>query len=170
MLNARGRRVLFMDADGATPLDQIPKLLAAIDGGSDVAIGSRVAQRPGEARLETTAHRRLIGRTFAFLVNLLAVPGIADTQCGFKMFRREAVRPIFGRQRMHGFAFDVEVLYLAHRLGLAVAEIPVDWIGQPGSKVNLVTDSIRMLRDVARVRWMHREVAQLARTADDSTP
>jgi dolichyl-phosphate beta-glucosyltransferase len=158
MLNARGRRVLFMDADGATPLDQIPKLVTAIDAGRDVAIGSRVAQRPGEARLETSLHRKLIGRTFAFLVNLLAVPGIGDTQCGFKMFRAEVVRAIFGRQRMDGFAFDVEVLYLAHRLGLSVEEIPVDWAAQPGSKVNLVTDSIRMLRDVARVRWMHRQV------------
>jgi dolichyl-phosphate beta-glucosyltransferase len=159
MLNARGRRVLFMDADGATPLDQIPKLLAAIDAGCDVAIGSRVAQRPGETRLEAQLHRRLIGRVFAFLVNLLAVPGIGDTQCGFKMFRREVVRPIFGRQRMHGFAFDVEVLYLARALGFAVAEIPVDWTTQPGSKVNLVTDSVRMLRDVARVRWTHRDLA-----------
>lgn len=158
MLNARGRRVLFMDADGATPLDQIPKLLAAMDAGRDVAIGSRVAQRPGQTRLEARLHRKVMGRTFAFLVNLLAVPGVADTQCGFKMFRREVVRPVFGRQRMHGFAFDVEILYLAHRLGLAVEEIPVDWVSQPGSKVNLVTDSMRMLRDIARVRWMHRAI------------
>ena len=158
MLNARGRRVLFMDADGATPLDQIPKLLAEVEGGYDVAIGSRVAQRPGQTRLEAALHRKVMGRTFAFLVNLLAVPGIADTQCGFKMFRREAVRPLFGRQQMHGYAFDVEILYLARRLGLAVAEVPVDWVEQPGSKVNLVTDSVRMLRDVARVRWMHREL------------
>jgi uncharacterized protein (TIRG00374 family) len=158
MLNARGRQVLFMDADGATPLDQIPKLRAALEAGHDVAIGSRVLQRPGEAVLETSAHRRVMGRTFAFLVNLVAVPGIADTQCGFKMFRQEVVRPVFGRQRMHGFAFDVEVLYLSSRLGLRVAEIPVNWVEQGGSKVNLVTDSIRMLRDVLRVRWLHREL------------
>jgi uncharacterized protein (TIRG00374 family) len=158
MLNALGRHVLFMDADGATPLDQIPKLRAALDDGHDLAIGSRVLQRPGEARLETSAHRRVMGRTFAFLVNLLAVPGIADTQCGFKAFRREVVREVFGRQKLPGFAFDVEVLYIASRLGLRTAEIPVDWVEQGGSKVNLVTDSIRMLRDVMRVRWLHREL------------
>ena len=162
VLNARGRRVLFMDADGATPLDEMPKLLGALDGGADVAIGSRVVQQPGEIRVETSLHRRVIGRTFALLVNLLAVPGIADTQCGFKVFRREVVPALFARQRTSGFAFDVEILYLAHRLGLRVVEIPVNWVSQPGSKVNLVTDSLRMLWDVARLRGLHRRVDRLA--------
>jgi len=157
MLNAKGRLVLFMDADGATPLNEIPKLFAAVDQGYDIAIGSRVAQRPGEAEVKTSRHRRLIGRTFAFFVNVFAIEGIADTQCGFKMFTRDAAAAVFSRQKTVGFAFDVEILYIARRLSLSIAEIPVNWVAQPGSKVNLVTDSARMLKDICRVRWLHRK-------------
>jgi dolichyl-phosphate beta-glucosyltransferase len=156
VLNARGRFVLFMDADGATPLDEIPKLLSALEQGEDVAIGSRVVQQPGETEVTTSWRRRYMGRVFAFFVNLFAVEGIADTQCGFKMFRREAAAAVFGRQKTTGFAFDVEILFIARRLGLGIAEIPVNWAAQPGSKVNLVTDSVRMLWDICRIRWMHR--------------
>jgi dolichyl-phosphate beta-glucosyltransferase len=156
MLNAKGRFVLFMDADGATPLNEIPKLLAAVDDGHDVAIGSRVGQRPGEVEVRTPFHRRFIGRTFAFFVNLFAFGGIGDTQCGFKMFRREAALAIFSRQKTVGFAFDVEILLIAHRLSLSIAEIPVNWVAQPGSKVNLVTDSLKMLWDISHIRWLHR--------------
>ena len=158
MLNAKGHFVLFMDADGATPLTEIPKLLAAVDSEYDVAIGSRVVQHPGEVEVKTKFHRRLIGRTFAFLVNLLAIEGIADTQCGFKMFRRDAAVAIFSCQKTPGFAFDVEILFLARRLGLKIVEIPVNWVAQPGSKVNLISDSMRMLWDISQIRWLHRNV------------
>ena len=156
MLNAKGRLVLFMDADGATPLDEIAKLLAAIEEGNDVAIGSRVIQNPGEVEVRTTFHRRFIGRTFAFFVNLFALEGIGDTQCGFKMFRREAAAAIFSRQKTPGFAFDVEILFIARRLSFSIAEIPVNWVAQPGSKVNVVTDSLRMLWDISHIKWLHR--------------
>jgi dolichyl-phosphate beta-glucosyltransferase len=155
-LHAKGRVVLFMDADGATPLDEIPKLLAAIKEGYDVAIGSRVVQHPGEVAIETSLHRRFVGRAFATLVNLLAFEGIRDTQCGFKMFRRHAAAAIFSRQKLTGFAFDVEILFIARRLSFCIAEIPVNWVAQAGSKVSLVADSIKMLWDVSRIRWMHR--------------
>ncbi len=158
MLNARGREVLFMDADGATPLSEIPKLLAAVEEGCDVAIGSRVVQHPGEVAVKTSFHRRYIGRSFAFFVNLFAFEGIADTQCGFKMFRREAAAAIFSRQKIAGFAFDVETLFIARRLSLSITEIPINWTAQPGSKVNLVTDSIRMLWDISHIRWLHRNL------------
>ena len=158
ILNAKGRFVLFMDADGATPLNEIPKLLDAIEAGHDVAIGSRVVQCPGEVEVKTSLHRRLIGRCFSFFVNLLAIKGIADTQCGFKMFRREAATAIFSRQKTTRFAFDVEILFIARRLSLSIVEIPVNWVAQPGSKVNLVTDSIRMLWDISRIRWLHRNL------------
>lgn len=157
MLNARGRFVLFMDADGATPLSEVPKLLAALQNGYDVAIGSRVAQHPGEVKVETSLVRRLIGRGFAFFVNLFAFGGIGDTQCGFKMFRREAAAAIFSRQKTVGFAFDVEILFLARQLSMSIVEIPVNWTAQPGSKVNLVTDSLKMLWDIAQIRWLHRK-------------
>lgn len=156
ILNARGQFVLFMDADGATPMTEIPKLSAAIEAGHDVAIGSRVVQAPGQVEVRTPLHRKVIGRVFAFFVNVFAIEGIADTQCGFKMFRRDAARAIFSSQKMVGFAFDVEILFIARRLSLAIAEIPVNWVAQPGSKVNLVTDSIRMLWDISHIRWSHR--------------
>lgn len=158
VLNSRGETILFMDADGATPLDEIPKLKAALDAGHHVAIGSRVAQVDHEVVVTTSSHRRIIGRIFALLVNLLAVEGIADTQCGFKMFRRSAAEAIFTRQKLTGFAFDVEILHIAERLRLPIAEVPVNWVAQPGSKVNVVTDSAKMLWDIAQVRWLHRDL------------
>ena len=160
ILNAKGRFVLFMDADGATPLPEIAKLRASLEQGYDVAIGSRVIQHPGEVVVKTSALRRFVGRSFAFFVNLFAVEGIGDTQCGFKMFRREAAAVIFSKQKMVGFAFDVELLFIAHRLGLSIIEIPVNWVAQPGSKVNLVADSIRMLWDISRIRWIHRNLEE----------
>jgi dolichyl-phosphate beta-glucosyltransferase len=169
MLNARGHYVLFMDADGATPMSEIPKLLDRLDAGAHVAIGSRIAQHPGEVTIETSAHRRLVGRTFAAVVNLVAVSGIGDTQCGFKMFRHDVIKAIFGQQRLEGFAFDVEILYLARHLGLTIDEVPVNWVNQAGSKVNVMTDSLRMLWDTLHIRWIHRgsspavAVAQSAR-------
>jgi dolichyl-phosphate beta-glucosyltransferase len=169
VLNAKGRLILFMDADGATPLDEIPKLVAALEQGYDVAIGSRVVQHPGEIEVKTSLHRRLIGRSFAFFVNLCAFDGIADTQCGFKMFRRDAAAAIFSRQRIFGFAFDVEILFIAKRLSLSIAELSVNWVAQPNSKVNLVTDSLKMLWDVSHIRWLHRRFQGSASLARESS-
>jgi len=144
-----------MDADGATPLSEIPKLLSKLHEGYDVALGSRVQQHPGEVTVKTSLHRKIIGRVFAGAVNVFAISGIADTQCGFKMFRREAAREIFSRQRITGFAFDVEILYLAKKLGYPMIEVPVSWFSQEGSKVSLVSDPIKMLIDIMRVRYLH---------------
>ncbi len=168
MLNSKGRFVLFMDADGATPLDEIPKLLGAVEDSYDVAIGSRVAQRPREVEVRTPLHRLLIGRTFAGLVRVFALDGVSDTQCGFKMFRGEAAAAIFSRQKLAGFAFDVEILFIARRLSLSVAEVPVNWVAQAGSKVNIIADSVRMLWDISRIRWLHRNL-QSRRSAEGST-
>ena len=108
--------------------------------------------------MRTPLHRMLIGRSFAALVKVFALPGIADTQCGFKMFRRKSAEEIFSRQKLAGFAFDVEILFIARRLLLSIAEIPVNWIAQSGSKVNLIADAIRMQWDISRIRWLHREL------------
>jgi dolichyl-phosphate beta-glucosyltransferase len=147
--NATGHVVLVEDADGATPISEYHALRAAIDRGADVAIGSR---QPSEhTRVERLMKRWVMGRAFALLVNTWAVPGIADTQCGFKLFRSDAARRIFGLQRLDGFAFDVETLRIARALGYRLAEVPINWADVAGSKVNLVRDSLRMLWDVLRV-------------------
>ncbi len=156
MLNAAGRYVLFMDADGATPLEEIPKIIAPIQKGADIAIGSRVVQHPDETSVITSFHRKIMGRTFSGLVNILITPGIGDTQCGFKAFRYNVIKPIFTRQQLKGFAFDVEILFIARKLGLLIREVPVNWVNQAGSKVNIVTDSIKMFFDVLRIRWCHK--------------
>lgn len=151
VLNATGRAVLFADADGSTPISEIERLESALNAGADVAVGSR--EGGGEAvRVKAKLHRRLIGRTFHFLVESLANPGIKDTQCGFKLFRSEVSHDLFSRMRMNGFSFDVEVLVMARRRGYRVAEVPVNWTHQPGSKVRLTVDSLQMAADLFRIR------------------
>jgi dolichyl-phosphate beta-glucosyltransferase len=151
VVNARGRRLLFADADGATPIGEVERLDAALDAGADVAIGSR-ALAAGDVRVRSRLHRRLIGRTFHLLVRLSGVDGIADTQCGFKLFRGPVAHALFSRMRTSGFSFDVEVLLMARLCGFDIAEVPVNWTHQPGSRVNLVTDPMRMAGDLVRIR------------------
>jgi dolichyl-phosphate beta-glucosyltransferase len=154
VVNAQGKLVLFADADGATPLPEIERLEAALAAGADVAIGSRALHDTG-VKVNARLYRRLIGRTFHGLVEALTVPGVKDTQCGFKLFRGPVAHDLFSRMRIRGFSFDVEVLMMAHHRGYRIAEVPVNWTHQPGSKVNLVTDSIRMLRDLFVIRGRH---------------
>ena len=151
VVNARGNLVLFADADGATPIEEIERLEAAIDAGADVAIGSRAAQAAG-VQVNTRFYRKVIGRAFHLLVQTLTVRGFQDTQCGFKLFRGDVAQDLFTRMHMKGFSFDVEVLLMARRGAHTVAEVPVNWTHQPGSRVNLVTDSLRMARDLFIIR------------------
>ncbi len=152
MLAARGRYVLFSDADLSTPIEEAGRLVTAIEEGADVAIGSR--SLPGsDVRVRQPLWRESMGRAFNWFVQRLALPGIIDSQCGFKCFRREAARRLFDRQRLDGFAFDVEVLSLARVFGYRIVEVPVVWIDEPNSKVHPVRDSAQMLLDLARIRW-----------------
>ncbi|OVE80046.1 hypothetical protein BVY02_01575 [bacterium J17] len=151
MLNSSGRFLLFNDADGSTSIDQITKMLSAVEQGADVAIGSRaIYSRTTEVK--TVWYRRFIGRVFNALVNIIILPGIADTQCGFKMFTRRAASEIFSRQRAERFSFDVELLFLARKFEYKIVEVPVNWVNVPGSKVNLATDSMAMLLDIIKFR------------------
>jgi dolichyl-phosphate beta-glucosyltransferase len=151
VVNARGKLVLFADADGSTPFSEIARLEAAIETGAHAAIGSRALQSDAVA-VKAKWYRRLIGRTFHMLVSRLAVPNIQDTQCGFKLFRADVAHDLFSRMRINGFSFDVEVLVMAARGGFRVVEIPVNWTHKPGSRVNLITDSLRMARDLFVIR------------------
>jgi dolichyl-phosphate beta-glucosyltransferase len=146
MLAGRGDRLVFTDADGSYDPDQVERVLHALDG-APVAIGRR-----GELETSGPVLRRLASRVFnQAMRRLLGLP-FRDTQCGLKGFRREAATELFGRTRVDGFAFDAEVLFLARRLGLTVAEVPVSPEMRAGSKVRLAVDALRMLRDTWRVR------------------
>ena len=152
VVNAVGEKVLFADADGATPIEEVERLEAAMARESaDVAIGSRALRGVG-TEVRARLYRRLIGRFFHLLVSALTVRGFKDTQCGFKLFTARAADDLFSRMRMNGFSFDVELLLLAQRGGYRVAEVPVNWEHQPGSRVNLVLDSLRMARDLFVIR------------------
>src|SRR5262245_29245402 len=151
--NATGQYVIYNDADGATPVGELDRLLSIIREGADVAIGSRALYSP-DTRVERKLRRFVAGRIFAFLVNTFVMPGILDTQCGFKMFRKHAAQRIFEIQQLNGFAFDIEVLRIAWLLGYRIIEVPVNWTDIRGSKVNLLRDSWRMFCDVFRVRYV----------------
>lgn len=152
MLAARARWVLFSDADLSTPIEESQKLLAAVEReGYDIAIGSRGLPQ-SDLRVRQPWYREAMGRVFNLMVRAVAVHGIKDTQCGFKLFRGEVAEDLFRRQTIMGFAFDVEILYLALKRGLRVKEVPVTWINSPRSTVDPVRDSLRMMRDMVGIR------------------
>lgn len=158
VLNTKGKLVLFCDADGATPIAEIERLKSAITKGADLAFGSR-ALKSEETAVKTSWYRKYPGRIFNFLVNLVVLPGVKDTQCGFKLFTAEAVQKIFPKQTADRWSFDVEILLIARKIGLNAAEVSVNWTNVPGSKVNLLTDSIKMARDMFIFRWRHRHLS-----------
>ena len=150
VLKSEGRLIAFMDADGATPVHEMERLLdAVIKEGAEAAIGSRIPT--AETTVEKSVHRFLIGRFFTFIVNRMTGLDFMDTQCGFKLFTREAALKLFGPLVTEGFAFDVELLYRAKRERMFVKEVNVNWHDVAGSKVRLGTDSIRMLIDVMKI-------------------
>jgi len=155
VLAARGARILLCDADGAVPFSELPALLAALDAGAAVAVGSR-GLRPELVEVRQPRHRILMGRAWGLAVRALLPTSVRDTQCGFKLFSRQAARRLFARSRSNSFTFHVEVLRSAEAMGLAVAELPVRWRDQPGSKIRPVRDSARMLVDLALAAWRRR--------------
>jgi dolichyl-phosphate beta-glucosyltransferase len=150
MLAARGRRRLMSDADLSTPIEELPRLWARMDEGYDVVIASRAL--PG-ARIEVhqPAYRENMGRLFNLLVRLAVVPGLHDTQCGFKLFSAAAAQAAFSASRLDGFAFDVEALYLARRRGFRVAELPVVWRNDAATRVGWWKGMLAF-PDLARIR------------------
>jgi glycosyltransferase involved in cell wall biosynthesis len=151
MLETDGAIRVMCDADLSMPTQELPKLLAAIGTGADVALATR--EGAGARRIGEPFMRHLMGRVFNTLVRLLAVRGLNDTQCGFKAFTAGSAEALFGRATIDGFGFDVEVLYLARKRGLRLAEVPIAWYYQASSRVSPLRDTIRMVRDVLRVRW-----------------
>ncbi|MCS7300756.1 MAG: glycosyltransferase family 2 protein [Fimbriimonadales bacterium] len=161
ILRARGERILFSDADLATPIEELEKLEPYLEQGYQVAIGSRPL-RESQLVVRQPLYREMAGRAFNKVVQLLAVRGIHDTQCGFKLFTRDAAQAIFSRCRLNGFSFDFEALFYAQRLGYRIAEVPIRWMHQEGSKVRLLRDGLRMLRDLVWLRLQSLRRAPLA--------
>ena len=150
MMAGRGRYLFICDSDLSMPIAEVRKFLPPMRADYDVAIASR--EGPGAHRYGEPAYRHLMGRVFNLIVRVLAIPGFQDTQCGFKSFRREVAREVFAALTMTGWAFDVEALFVALRLGYRVVAVPIDWYFDADSRVDPLRDTWRMLRDVFRIR------------------
>jgi len=150
MLEAHGEYRFFCDVDFSMPINEINRFLPPVMKAVEVAIASREA--PGAVRYDEPGYRHLAGRVFNTLVRLLALPGLQDTQCGFKCFHAPLAEEIFKRQTMMGWSFDVEVLFIAQRWGLKIAEVPVPWYYKTQSRVHMLNDSWNMTRDILTIR------------------
>ena len=157
MMDARGEYVLLCDADLATPLEELDAFWRYMNDGFDVVIASRAVHESHLVKRQPI-HREFAGRMFNLSVRVLAVRGIHDTQCGFKLFRREAAQSVFPLCTLNGFSFDIEVLHIARKLGYRIRESGVHWHHCPGSKVNVFLDGMRMLRDLLKIRLRHRNL------------
>jgi dolichyl-phosphate beta-glucosyltransferase len=152
MLEARGEMVLFTDADLSAPIEESDKLIEALRNGYDVAIGSRAMDRSLISTHESV-FREFAGIVFNKIVRIILRLPFVDTQCGFKAFRRARCKIIFEQQRIEGFGFDPELLYLARHHGLRSIEIPVRWGHSPATKVSMMRDSVKMFVDIFAIRW-----------------
>jgi dolichyl-phosphate beta-glucosyltransferase len=150
MLAAKGEYRFMCDADFSMPPSEIPRFLPPALYGYDIAIASREA--PGAARYCEPAHRHFVGRGFNTLIRLLALPGLQDTQCGFKCFPAGVVEALFNRQTLSGWSFDVEILFIARQLGYKIIEIPIPWYFNPESKIRVLRDSVKMGLDLLTIR------------------
>lgn len=151
-LAAQGQVVLYMDADNATPLSEFEKFKADLKKGVDVIVGSRAVDRK-QVKVRQPLHRELIGRIGNVIIQLLLVPGIGDTQCGFKAFSQKAAQVIFPLQTIERFGFDVELLYLVRKYRFSMVERSVIWRDDPNTRVNALRDSIRTFAELFIIRW-----------------
>ena len=147
---AKGQYVFLCDADLSMPVEEISKFLPPQLLNVDIAIASREA--PGSVRYHEPYYRHLTGRVFNILIRLLVLPTLQDTQCGFKCIRADVARDIFRYQTLTGWAFDVELLYIARRHGYRIVEIPIDWYFNADSKISVFRDSLRMFLDLLQIR------------------
>jgi glycosyltransferase involved in cell wall biosynthesis len=150
MLKATGEYRFMCDADLSMPVSEINRFLPPTLNGADIAIASREA--PGAVRYGEPAYRHLVGRVFNWLIRLLALPSLHDTQCGFKCFKASVAEDLFSKLTITGWSFDVEVLYIARRRGYRIAELPIPWHYNPQSRISVLRDSLQMFLDILKIR------------------
>ena len=163
MLEARGQYRLMCDADLSMPIGEVTKFLSRDIAEFDIAIASREA--PGAVRYDEPRYRHLGGRLINLIIRLLILPGLQDTQCGFKCFRAEVANDLFKRQTLMGWSFDIELLFIARRHGYHIIEIPINWYYRSESKVNALRDAVRMIQDIFQI---HRNAQRGIYDADRS--
>ena len=155
MLKSKGQFVLFTDADLSTPIEEINKFLPYLENGYDVVIGSRALKESNVKRHQNFL-REGMGKIFNRIARLCAFRGIEDSQCGFKSFKQTAAKDLFSMQKLHGFAFDAEILYLAQKRNYKIKEEPITWCNSPQSRVRILRDPIKMFFEILSIRWLHR--------------
>jgi len=156
LLMAKGDIIAFTDADSSTPIHEIEKLICKINDGYDVVIGSRnLAASEVENR---PAIRGVLSKCFNMIASALGLMSVTDSQCGFKAYRRNAARDVAARQKINGYCFDVEHIHMASKLGYKVCEVPVSWRHDDNSTMSLINDSVMMLIDLLKIRWIHRKL------------
>ena len=151
MLTARGEYRFMCDADFSMPVAEINRFFPPALNGFDIAIASREAT--GAVRYNEPHYRHFVGRVFNTLIRFFALPGLQDTQCGFKCFHRSAAEELFPKQTINGWSFDVEILYIAQKLGYRIEELPIPWYFNPDSHISVLKDSLRMAVDLLLIRW-----------------
>ena len=162
MLAARGDLLVFADADMATPPDQLPRLVEAL-GTADIALGSRIQPDGSDMRASQPRFRQAVGKVFRFAARVWVTGPIEDTQCGFKGFRREAARDLFGRLRITSIVFDVDLIFLARRRGYEMACVPGVWADRRGSRMHARPRlALRVCWDLVRIRFVHRGLKRIA--------
>jgi dolichyl-phosphate beta-glucosyltransferase len=152
MSKARGDVVVFTDADLSSPIEELPKLLNALDSGADIAIGSRWIRSELQTHRQSLS-RQLFGRIFNALLRTVLGLRFKDTQCGFKAFTRQAAQTIVKLQRIERWGFDPEILFIAQKFGYRIAEVPVLWGHKDGTRINPLTDGARMFWEMMKIRW-----------------
>ena len=151
ILASKGDFVGFTDVDLSAPIDELKKLLDAINDGFDLAIGSR-ALPTSELSIHQPLYRELGGKFLNLIIRMLAVPGIKDTQCGFKLFKGDIARNIFSISILNGWSFDIEALYLSRKMGAKIAEVPIKWSHSEGSKLSPISAGFKMIADIIYMR------------------
>ena len=152
ILNAQYPLVLFSDSDLATPIEELEGFIGFIDDDFDIVIASRNLKN-SDIRNKQPIYRQIMGKTFPKIVNKILLGGFKDTQCGFKLFKTDAAKKIVQLQTINGFSFDVEILFIARKLGYRIKEAPVVWIDKEGSTVRTFKDGFKMLMDIFKIKY-----------------